>query len=80
MTVRMINMKNSVYQPLSESSRIFLKLKKVYRYRLKKVSEMSDTEIIQACHSYVEENLLNEEWEDFRERNEGNINFDASQQ
>ncbi len=72
-------MKNCVYQPLSDSSRKFLKLKKVYRYRLKKVSEMSDTEIIQACHSYVEENCLNEEWEDFRERNEGNINFDVSQ-
>ena len=37
---------------------------------LKKTSEMSDSEIIRACHFYVEENGLMEEWEAFRESNE----------
>ena len=63
-------MKNCVYPPLLDSSKKFLKLKKVYRYHLKKISEMSDREIIRACHFYVEENNLSAEWEDFRSKNE----------
>ena len=63
-------MKHEDFRPLAECSRVFLQWKKVYRYRLKKTSEMSDSEIIRACHFYVEENGLVEEWESFREENE----------
>ena len=63
-------LKHEVYQPLADCSRLFLKEKKVYRYRLKKISEMSGSEIIRACHFYVGENGLIEEWEAFRESNE----------
>lgn len=63
-------MKREVDQPLADCSRSFLIAKKVYRYRLKKISEMSDSEIIRACHYYVEENSLTEEWVVFREINE----------
>ena len=63
-------MNKSVYLPLLDSSKKFLQLKKVYRYKLKKVSEMSDKEIIIACHHFVEDNNLHQEWNDFRKQNE----------
>ncbi len=61
-------MKSQVYLPLLDSSKKFLKSKKVYRYHLKKISEMSDNEIIQVCHRYVEENRLNDEWWDLYDK------------
>lgn len=63
-------MKHEVYQPLADCSRLFLKEKKVYRYRMKKISEMPDSEIVRACHFYVEENGLVNEWEAFRKIHE----------
>ena len=63
-------MRNSIYLPLLDSSRKFLKLKKVYRYKLKKVSDMTDKEIIMACHHFVEDNDLKDEWNEFRAQNE----------
>ena len=63
-------MNKSVYLPLLDSSKKFLQLQKVYRYKLKKVSEMSDKEIIRACHYFVEDNNLHQEWNDFRKQNE----------
>ena len=62
-------MKYEVCQPLADCSRLFLQSEKVYRFRLKKISEMSDSEIIRACHYYVEENGLADEWEVFRKIN-----------
>lgn len=55
---------------LAEISREFLKMKKVYRRHLKKISEFSDADVIHACHCYVEENRLNDEWEEFRGKRE----------
>ena len=63
-------MNNSVYWPLLDSSKKFLQLKKVYRYKLKKISDMTDKEIITACHHFVEDNNLNDEWNAFRDKNE----------
>lgn len=57
-------------EQLAEISREFLKMKKVYRRHLKKISELSDNGVIHACHCYVEENRLNDEWEEFREERE----------
>ena len=51
---------------LAEISRQFLKEHKVYKYRMKKVSEMSDDDVIKYCHWYYEENRLNDEWWAFR--------------
>ncbi len=67
-------MKNESIVPLAECSRFFLQSKKIYRYRMKKISAMSDGEIIRACHYYVEENGLTEEWDTFREANENTLN------
>ncbi len=52
---------------LAEISRSFLKQKRVYRYRMKTVAEMSDMEVISCCHTFCEEHLLVEEWNHFRE-------------
>lgn len=55
---------------LADISREFLKMKKVYRRHLKRVSELSDNGVIHACHCYVEENRIKDEWEEFRESRE----------
>ena len=52
---------------LAEISRSFLKQKRVYRYRMKIVAEMSDAEVISCCHSFCEDHLLTEEWNQFRD-------------
>ncbi len=51
---------------LARVSRDFLKSKKVYRYRMKKISDMSDKEVISCCHCYCEENGLMKEWNEVR--------------
>jgi len=40
-------------------------MKKVYRYRLKKISDMDDAEVIRACHWWYTENHLEEEYRSF---------------
>ncbi len=55
---------------LLDSSRKLLKLKKVYRYHLKKISDMTDDEIVRACHWYVWENHLVDGFAAFRAQNE----------
>ncbi len=57
-------------EQLADISREFLKMKKVYRRHLKKISELSDTSVIHVCHCYVEENRLNDEWTEFLEERE----------
>lgn len=49
-------------------SRQFLKDYKVYRYRMKKVNDMTDKEVINCCHCYCEENGLISEWNEYIER------------
>ncbi len=60
---------------LADISRQFLKEHKVYKYRMKKVSEMSDDEVIRYCHWYYEENRLNDEWRVFRDSIESNYRY-----
>lgn len=60
---------------LAEISRQFLKEHKVYKYRMKKVSEMSDDDVIMYCHWYCEENRLNDEWRAFRKNIESKYKF-----
>lgn len=50
-------------------SREFLKKHNIIRYRMKKISEMNDQEVITACHWYCEENNLIVEWNNFRKEN-----------
>ena len=46
-------------------AREYLKTKRVYRYHLKKVSDMDDREIISVCHRWYEEHRLAQEYRDF---------------
>ena len=72
-------MRNAVDPLLLDSSKKFLKLKKVYRYHLKKISDMTDEEIIRACHWYVWEHYLVDEFADFRAQNEDTDNTQKNQ-
>ncbi len=53
---------------LADISRQFLMDKKVYRYRTKKVADMTDDEVISNCHYFYEENNLRNEWNAYREK------------
>lgn len=63
-------MKDIDRQQLAETSREFLQKHKVYRYRMKKITDMTDEEVIQKCHWYYEENNLVKEWQEFRTKKE----------
>lgn len=43
-------------------SREFLKLHKVFRYRMIKIDDMSDHEVSRVCHWFCEENNLTQEF------------------
>lgn len=60
---------------LAVISRQFLKEHKVHRYRLKKVTEMSDEEVIRYCHWYCEDNNLTDEWADYEEQIESQYRY-----
>lgn len=60
---------------LADISREFLKKEGVYKYRMKKISDMEDDEVIRACHSYVEEVRLRDKWLAFREKAEEDYNL-----
>lgn len=55
---------------LVKISRQFLKDKKVNKYHMKKVDEMTEEEVVSVCHWYCEENKLTEEWQAYREKEE----------
>ena len=46
----------------SEIAREYFKSKKVHRYRMKKISDMSDREVVDQCHSWQEENDMVEDY------------------
>ena len=49
-------------------SRQFLKYKNIHRYRMKKVSDMTEAELNRYCHWICEENNLNEEFDEFHSK------------
>ena len=55
---------------LANISRQFLNDKKVYRYRGKKVGDMTNDQAVLSCHYYCEENHLIDEWNSYREKAE----------
>ena len=46
-------------------AREYFKYKKVYRYRMKKISDMTDAEVIEKCHFWQEENNMVEDYWNF---------------
>ena len=49
----------------SEIAREYFKSKKVHRYRMKKISDMSDREVVDQCHAWQEENDMVEDYWNF---------------
>ena len=60
---------------LAVVSRDFLQTKKVTKYRMKKIADMTDDEVISNCHFYCEENNLISEWNEFREKAESEYRY-----
>ena len=58
---------------LAAASRKFLQIKNLYRYRMKPIKDMTDTEIIHCCHCYCEENNLIPEWNGFLNQTESDF-------
>ena len=56
-------------------SRDFLQTKKVTKYRMKKIADMTDDEAISNCHFYCEENKFISEWNEFREKAESEYRY-----
>ena len=52
----------------ADIARAYLKSKKVYRYRLKKIRDMDDEEVNQKCHSWYEENKLRDDYMEFQKK------------
>ena len=57
-----------VIKLLAAISRDFLNDKKVIRYRLKKIEDLSDQDVIRVCHWYCEENHLTKEFDSYRQK------------
>lgn len=58
----------------AEIAREYFKSKKVYKYRMKKVSDMTDEEVIQKCHYWQEENnMVDDYWEFFHSYTKGKL-------
>ena len=51
------------------AARAYFAHKRVYRYRMKKISEMSDKEVVQKCHWWQEENGKVEDYWNFLREN-----------
>ena len=49
----------------AEIARAYFKSKKVCRYRMTKVSDMSDQEVVDKCHAWQEENDMVEDYWSF---------------
>ena len=51
------------------AARAYFEYHRVFRYRLKKISEMSDSEVVQKCHFWQEENnMVQDYWNFIKER------------
>lgn len=51
---------------IANISRSFLKTHRVTRYRMKKISDLSDQDVISVCHFYCEDNRLTAEFFEYR--------------
>lgn len=51
----------------ADIARAYFMSKKVYRYHMKKISDMDDGEVVQKCHWWYEENNLVDEYRMFED-------------
>ena len=62
---------DEVTEKYAAIAREYLKMKKVYRYRMKKISEIEDQHIIRVCHDWYTENHLEQEYREFEAKQLG---------
>lgn len=60
---------------LSIISKQYLQMNKVNRYRMTKIEDMSDSELIRACHCYCEENNQVSDFEKYRTEEEAKYRY-----
>lgn len=65
--MKFVNEQDKLSEEIARASRAYLKYNKVYRYRMKKINDMNDEEVIQKCHWWCEEHGLVEEYRKFEE-------------
>lgn len=51
----------------ADIARAYFQAKNVYRYRMKKISDMDDNEVVQKCHWWYEENNLADDYRAFED-------------
>lgn len=51
-----------------QTAREYLRMKKVYRYRLKRIADMTDDEVIRTCHWWYTEHGLEREYREWEEK------------
>ncbi len=57
-------MKTASELDYAKIAREYFASKKVFRYRMKKISDMTDNEVITKCHCWQEENnMVDDYWE-----------------
>ena len=49
----------------ADAARAYFRHHKVFRYRMKKIADMSDDEVIQKCHWWQEENNMVQDYRHF---------------
>lgn len=59
----------AVLSAYADAARAYFAHNRVYRYRMKKISEMSDKEVVQKCHWWQEENGKVEDYWNFLKGN-----------
>ena len=62
-----MNSKSEISKIYAGIARAYFKSKNVYRYRMKKISDMDDDEVIEKCHDWYEENDLTDDYKIFEE-------------
>lgn len=60
---------------LANISRDYLRKRGIYQYRMKKVADMTDDEVISACHRYCEDYQLVTEWQEVRGKAESEYRY-----
>lgn len=60
---------------LANISRDFFKAHHIYRYRMKKIGDLSDSDVIRYCHWFSEEHNLTDEFDQFRNEAESSYTF-----
>ena len=58
-----------VTKDYADAARAYFKHHRIFRYRLKKISEMTDEEVIQKCHWWQEEHSMVEDYWAFVKEN-----------